>query len=372
MAEVDNALWADYTPVSERKAAQQAVEMSTRRNDELDKNAFLMLLITQMKYQDPLNPVEDKEFISQMAQFSALEQMQNLNQTMSNSQTFSLVGKYVAGDLYNSQTGTSSEIAGRVASVVMRNKQPFLVVSNYDGKTVEAPMSDITNVYEDENQLAMTRAGVMNSFTAQNVALIGKYIQAITMDAEGKKATGFVEGTVDYVKLVGGSPVLVVGNKDVYPTELISVSDSKMLVGLTIQVAKKVAVTNEGDDSDEVDATEAIEDGTEAVEGGTEAVEGGTEAAETEAPATEYTYVYHPHTIIGVEIDGDVAKLVLDDGSKIEIDKIDSVTEALKFVDKEVKTSKTSGIVTGVFISSKVPNLILEDGTTILFSAVIR
>jgi len=50
------------------------------QNKKLDKNAFFNLLVTQLQNQDPLNPVEDKEFIAQMAQFSSLEQLQQLNQ----------------------------------------------------------------------------------------------------------------------------------------------------------------------------------------------------------------------------------------------------------------------------------------------------
>lgn len=55
---------------------------NTGPNQKLDKDAFLKLLVTQLRHQDPLNPIEDKEFISQMAQFSSLEQMQNMGKTM--------------------------------------------------------------------------------------------------------------------------------------------------------------------------------------------------------------------------------------------------------------------------------------------------
>lgn len=51
-------------------------------NSELDKEAFLKLLVTQFQYQDPLNPMEDKEFIAQLAQFSALEQSMQTNENI--------------------------------------------------------------------------------------------------------------------------------------------------------------------------------------------------------------------------------------------------------------------------------------------------
>ncbi|WP_236915639.1 flagellar hook assembly protein FlgD [Clostridium sp. Cult2] len=53
-----------------------------KRNNDLDKNAFLRLLTTQLANQDPLNPIEDREFIAQLAQFTSLEQMQNLNKNL--------------------------------------------------------------------------------------------------------------------------------------------------------------------------------------------------------------------------------------------------------------------------------------------------
>ncbi len=60
---------------------QKKEETGSKKTNDLDKDAFLRLLTTQLANQDPLNPIEDREFIAQLAQFSSLEQMQNLNKT---------------------------------------------------------------------------------------------------------------------------------------------------------------------------------------------------------------------------------------------------------------------------------------------------
>lgn len=56
----------------------------TNDNSALGKDAFLQILITQLQNQDPTSPMDDKEFIAQMAQFSSLEQMQNMTTAMEN------------------------------------------------------------------------------------------------------------------------------------------------------------------------------------------------------------------------------------------------------------------------------------------------
>lgn len=66
-------------PTDASNAATNTMENALKKS--LDKDDFLKLLVTELRYQDAMNPMEDREFIAQMAQLSALEQMQNLNKT---------------------------------------------------------------------------------------------------------------------------------------------------------------------------------------------------------------------------------------------------------------------------------------------------
>lgn len=78
---VDNQ---DYKQVLGYFDDESKAKTPVKKNTDLDKDAFLRLLTTQLANQDPLNPMEDKEFIAQLAQFSSLEQMQNLNKNVEN------------------------------------------------------------------------------------------------------------------------------------------------------------------------------------------------------------------------------------------------------------------------------------------------
>lgn len=78
-----------------QQSANVSENKSTRGTNELGKDAFLQLLVAQMQHQDPLQPSTDTEYISQLATFSQLEQLQNLNASYENTQAFSLVGKSV-------------------------------------------------------------------------------------------------------------------------------------------------------------------------------------------------------------------------------------------------------------------------------------
>ncbi len=93
----------------------------------LDQDAFLKILVAQLKNQDPMQPLEDKEFISQMAQFSSLEQMQSLNQSFQSAQAFGLVGQSIATTLTN-DSGNAETVVGQVTRAFLKNGEAYLEV----------------------------------------------------------------------------------------------------------------------------------------------------------------------------------------------------------------------------------------------------
>jgi flagellar basal-body rod modification protein FlgD len=101
---------------------------TVKGSSEFGKDAFLQLITTQMQNQDPLNPSSDTEFIAQLAQFSSLEQMQNLNVAMSNQNAFGLVGQNVIINVGQSEGETKNQIAGIVQYVEMKEGKAYLAV----------------------------------------------------------------------------------------------------------------------------------------------------------------------------------------------------------------------------------------------------
>jgi len=104
------------------------------RQEGLDKDDFLKILITQLSHQDPTKPMEDKEFISQMAQFSTLEQMNNMSEgftkvadRLQSSQALGMLGKTV--EIAEGE----NLISGKVEAVTGGEYPNILVEGRYYG-----------------------------------------------------------------------------------------------------------------------------------------------------------------------------------------------------------------------------------------------
>lgn len=124
----------EQTQKEEKKTAQSM--------NQLGKDSFLQLLVCQMENQDPLNPTSDTEWISQLATYSSLEQMQNMSATMTNQQAFGLIGQEVIIKTTESN-GDVKQINGVVDYVTIKNGQPYL---NVGGKPYS--MDDLISVVD--------------------------------------------------------------------------------------------------------------------------------------------------------------------------------------------------------------------------------
>ncbi len=95
--------------------------------NKLGKDSFLQLLCAQMENQDPLQPQSNTEWVSQLATYSSLEQMQNMNATMTNSQAFSLIGQEVILAT-KTATGEETTVSGLVDFVSVKGNKAYLSI----------------------------------------------------------------------------------------------------------------------------------------------------------------------------------------------------------------------------------------------------
>jgi flagellar basal-body rod modification protein FlgD len=125
----------DATTIKSTGSAPPGTQAVSGKNADLGKDQFLKLFVAQLQHQDPMNPMEDADFMGQMASFSTLEQVTNLaaaNQAMAAnlqlSQSVGLLGRTVTwtDDADVSHTGV-------VEKVSQQDGHPVLTVSGTEG-----------------------------------------------------------------------------------------------------------------------------------------------------------------------------------------------------------------------------------------------
>jgi flagellar basal-body rod modification protein FlgD len=186
--------------------------------NQMDKNDFLTLFLTQLKYQDPSNPMESYEMAAQLAQFSSVEQLTQVNSNLlklqssvassTNAQLMNLIGKEV--------TGTTSTIQwkdGQASTISYQLDSPAEVdiyVSDSNGNLIRtikmtgqaAGSHDFQ--WDGKNDSGQTAAAGDYTCSIQSVDSSG-----ITTDL-----TGTIRGQVYSFRLEGGSPYLIMNGQN--------------------------------------------------------------------------------------------------------------------------------------------------------------
>lgn len=167
-------------------------------NQEMDKDMFMKLLVTQLQYQDPLNPMDNQEMMAQVAQFTALEQMKNVADATNKQLAHSMIGNYVQYTYKNTETGQVEALLGKVDYVKNKGTDVLLGIGEH-----EIELGDITQVIDPSNIQANSSA----------FDLIGKTIQGTlyAKNASGIDESFVIEGRVLEVRMKDDKSYVVVG-----------------------------------------------------------------------------------------------------------------------------------------------------------------
>lgn len=209
------------TPIDLKDYQYQSGVKPKSNTSELGKDAFLELLVTQLRYQDPLDPQDNSQFIAQMAQFTSLEQMQNLSQSFSSLQGTSMLGKNITAEIRDPDNPvTAKVVSGIVQSTKVENGKTKLIVNGLmlDDNTVEQVTGvtvDLTEVKEI-SQTSTAQAG--DIWQLNN--LIGRLVSAKIPDPDDSSKTKVINGTVTAIKKINNLPALIVGEYVVDPQEI--------------------------------------------------------------------------------------------------------------------------------------------------------
>lgn len=202
----------------------------------LGKDDFLKLLITQLRYQDPLEPMKGTEFAAQLAQFSSVEQLANINtnltqtlatnqlmtQSIGNSLAATMIGKDVKASANQFQfTGTGEVRLGYTLPVSAAE----VSVRVYD--SAGALMRTITNAGTDKGDSTVVWDGKNDQ--GQTVAK-GKYTFKVNAEDASKAAltaTPFLYGTISAVRFTAEGTMFVVDGVEIPLSQILELLNGK-------------------------------------------------------------------------------------------------------------------------------------------------
>lgn len=201
--------------------------------DIMGKEDFLQLLVTQLKSQDPMNPMKDQEFAAQLAQFSSLEQLLNINETLggqseSTSALADRINRSTAADLL----GKDVQAAGDVLGWTGEGEVPLSFELDGPAEEVTIAVKDAGGTTVFEQNLGVMDEG-FHEFAWDgknadgNEVPYGTYTFAVeAVDSEGESVATdlFANGKVDRVTFGSEGPMLWINGRQVPMDQVRSVT----------------------------------------------------------------------------------------------------------------------------------------------------
>ncbi|HPN36892.1 MAG TPA: flagellar hook capping FlgD N-terminal domain-containing protein [Melioribacteraceae bacterium] len=194
---------------------------STKGKSELGKDDFLKLMITQLKNQDPTEPLDSSAYASQLAQFSSLEQLTNINTSLNSSLDANyLLTQSINNTMSASWIGKDAKLDGNVLS---NNGQEKISL----GYNLPAEASNVTiKIYNNSGALVKTLENCEKTagdhklswdFYDNNGVKLSKgdytfKVEAKTTDGKSMTVESYRIGTIDSIKYTSNGTVLMIGN----------------------------------------------------------------------------------------------------------------------------------------------------------------
>ncbi len=210
-------------------AANSTSSSTTSSNSALGKDDFMKLMMEQLQHQDPLNPMDDSQFSAQLAQFSSLEQLQNLNDQMSQSIDANyLLTQSINNTLTSTLIGKDVKLSGE--NLTNNGQDSVNMGYNITGN----PASVNVGIYDENGTLVRTIEDAPSisgdnklswDFTDNNGNRLpeGNYtfkVDAKDSSGESLDTSLFKYGTIDGVKFTENGTVLLVGNVEYSISEI--------------------------------------------------------------------------------------------------------------------------------------------------------
>ncbi len=175
---------------------------TTAKTNLLDPDAFMNMLVTQLKYQDPLDPMETNEFMSQLAQLTQVERLQNIYDSLTDLETTIETGNLL--DMIGKKIGVSGNTLSQGDEIMVTPSDDY-----------DKVILTITNVSDDSTSEVTLNKGDALTYTNEGTG-------DVTVTAYALKDGSVVDCTTSLYRVVRGvrsgdsSVTLVAGNGDEY------------------------------------------------------------------------------------------------------------------------------------------------------------